>query len=336
MPAQATVFIPNFNGGRYIKRALESLAAQTYSDFAVLVIDDGSTDNSLEIAETFTDILPNLRILRFENSGIAAAWNRAFDLVETPYLTLLHCDDEYHPDYIAKMSSLMDAHPQAAIGHCAALAMDQQSKVLDSPMEVFKFNSFFKNAPAVREPIEDYKLLLKGCFINCPSVIYRTESAKQVGLFNPHYKTTLDWEYWFRVLFLGFSIASTPEQLFFYRRHGENESQKTSENLSRFHEEHDVIQWAHGQGQQLGWLPEDVQPDYGLLNQTMTFAIANDLLRNSRKAAGEKHQLLRMLNPRVRHRPLNIGLYVFRAMGPLGGWLLNRAILTAVRLAKYW
>jgi glycosyltransferase involved in cell wall biosynthesis len=247
MKSRVTVIIPNYNGFRFLESLFNSLLAQTYSNFQTIFIDDGSSDDSVAIAKTYIGKLPSFEIREYENEGIAANWNRAFDLVETEYFTLLHCDDAYEPDYLTAMIELMDKYPTAAIGHCAAAIINDTDEVIYSVVDAYKESRFFPTEIVSRSRRAEFNKLLQGDYVNCPSVIFRTAAVTKVGMFNPELRQTLDWEYWFRILNQGFDIVGVKRKLFRYRRHTENASVINSLSLKRYQEELQTFTWASQQ-----------------------------------------------------------------------------------------
>jgi glycosyltransferase involved in cell wall biosynthesis len=248
MKSRVTVIIPNYNGSRFLESLFNSLMAQTYSNFQTIFIDDGSSDDSVAIAKTYIGKLPSFEIREYENEGIAANWNRAFDLVETEYFTLLHCDDAYEPDYLTAMIELMDKYPTAAIGHCCVSIISEFDEVKFSVIDSYKEVNFFPTEVLARSIVDEFNTLLRGSYINCPSVIYRSSLAKKVGKFSSELHQTLDWDYWFRVLIGGYHIVGLRQRLFRYRRHSSNASVINSKNLKRYSEELGTFTWAADQG----------------------------------------------------------------------------------------
>jgi glycosyltransferase involved in cell wall biosynthesis len=104
-----SVVVPLHNKAGYVRVALESVLAQTLGDFEVVVVDDGSTDNGARIVRQFAD--PRVRLVHQENAGVSAARNRAIALCRGEWVTFLDADDWYHPDYLATLRQLQQAHP---------------------------------------------------------------------------------------------------------------------------------------------------------------------------------------------------------------------------------
>lgn len=106
MIPRISVIVPLYNKARYVRRALDSILGQTFTDFEVVVMDDGSTDNGPRIVESYAD--PRIRFLRQANSGPGAARNRAVREARGELLAFLDSDDAWDPVYLAESVRLMD------------------------------------------------------------------------------------------------------------------------------------------------------------------------------------------------------------------------------------
>jgi hypothetical protein len=107
---QVSVIIPLYNKRLYIQRALDSVLRQTYRDFEVVVVDDGSTDAGPELVQVHRD--PRLRMVRQANAGPGAARNRGLAESAGPYVAFLDADDEWMPTYLERMVGVLAAYPQ--------------------------------------------------------------------------------------------------------------------------------------------------------------------------------------------------------------------------------
>ncbi len=108
-----SVIIPLYNKAPYIAKAIESVLGQTYCDFEVIVIDDGSTDQSLEVAKTFEN--KSITIISQPNSGVSTARNNGVKLAKYPYICFLDADDWWHPTFLEEMKRLITDFPDAGI-----------------------------------------------------------------------------------------------------------------------------------------------------------------------------------------------------------------------------
>ena len=109
MPS-VSVITPLYNKGQYVARAVDSVLAQTYPDFELIVVDDGSTDHGPERVRTYTD--PRLRLIRQANGGPGSARNRGLAESSSPYVAFLDADDEWMPTYLERTVAVLEEHPQ--------------------------------------------------------------------------------------------------------------------------------------------------------------------------------------------------------------------------------
>ncbi|MEJ2647390.1 MAG: glycosyltransferase family A protein [Sedimentisphaerales bacterium] len=107
--SQISVIIPLYNKEKYIKRALDSVFAQTYQDFEVIVIDDGSTDEGAQIVRSYND--KRLRLIEQANAGPGAARNRGINESRAEYIAFLDADDEWLPDFLVTYQKALVNHP---------------------------------------------------------------------------------------------------------------------------------------------------------------------------------------------------------------------------------
>ena len=104
-----SVVIPLYNKGREIARTLGGVAAQTYTPLEVIVVDDGSTDDSARVVEGLD--LPGVRLIRQPNGGVSAARNRGIAEAKGDYIALLDADDYWKPEYLERVAALIGRYP---------------------------------------------------------------------------------------------------------------------------------------------------------------------------------------------------------------------------------
>jgi glycosyltransferase involved in cell wall biosynthesis len=117
-PPTVTVIIPNFNNAAVIRRAIDSVLVQTFTNFELLVADDASTDDSVEVIRAYDD--PRLRLLVNEdNVGLAGVWNRAVRAAQGEWVALLDSDDSWETDKLARQMAYLAMHPTLSGCTCA-------------------------------------------------------------------------------------------------------------------------------------------------------------------------------------------------------------------------
>lgn len=118
--SRVTVFMPVYNAEKYLHQAIESILQQTYEDFELLIIDDGSTDKSISVIETYSDSRIRL-VVNNHNTGLSAVRNKALEIIDSEFLALLDADDIAMPDRLKKEIEYLDKNSDiAAVGSYAA------------------------------------------------------------------------------------------------------------------------------------------------------------------------------------------------------------------------
>jgi glycosyltransferase involved in cell wall biosynthesis len=122
-PPRVSVIVPFLNTERFIEESIQSVLAQTYNDWDLLLIDDGSTDRSAAIARSYAETHPGrIRVLTHpggENRGISASRNLGVAHASGTYVSFLDADDVYHPEKLGRQTAVMDAHPEVGLSYAA-------------------------------------------------------------------------------------------------------------------------------------------------------------------------------------------------------------------------
>ena len=123
-----SVIIPAYNAAKTIERTLQSALAQSYPNFELLVIDDGSEDATLEVVSRFHD--PRLQVFACEHQGLAASRNRGLARASGDYCALLDADDLWTVDKLASQLKALQQHPEAALAYSWTNYIDAQDQVI--------------------------------------------------------------------------------------------------------------------------------------------------------------------------------------------------------------
>ncbi|MGD1151745.1 MAG: glycosyltransferase [Syntrophales bacterium] len=200
-----TVLLPVYNGERFLADAIKSVLLQTFSDFELLVVDDGSTDGSAGILESFAD--PRIRIIKNEKrQKLAGALNRGMDNARGTYIARMDADDVCVPERLGTQVKFMESHPEIGMCGCWIRAIGDHP----SSGTIFKF-------PQAPEEIKA-SLLFDNPFAH-PSVILRKSFLDKHDLhFDGSYYPAEDYELWTRALEC-FPSANIGQVLLWYRLH---------------------------------------------------------------------------------------------------------------------
>lgn len=198
-----SVLLPVFNGSEYVGEAIESILSQTFGDFELIVIDDGSTDGTPSVLERYRN--PRIRFYRQENRGLATTLNRAIALAKGQYLARQDQDDVSLPMRLAMQVRYMEKNPECAlVGTWATICRENES-----------------TGRQHRHPVENadlkYELLLNNPFVHS-STLLRKAALAEVGGYSedPERQPPEDYELWSR-LARRYKVANIPEVLHVYR-----------------------------------------------------------------------------------------------------------------------
>jgi len=215
-PAKVSVCIPVYNGSEYIAESIDSVLAQTYEDFHLIVCDNCSTDNTEEIVRSFQD--PRLKYVRnAENLGLVGNSNRCLELAKGEYVCIWHHDDVMLPDNLERKVHLLDEHPDVGFVHSNLILIDEKGEIVAPQIW---------NEDSRRDYIEDGLTVIKkhlsylpaGAIIFIGAVLARRKCYEKVGGFNPELPHCNDSEMWLRIM-LFYNIACIATPLVKYRVH---------------------------------------------------------------------------------------------------------------------
>ena len=178
-----SVIIPTFNRGWIIKEAIESVLAQDFTDFELIVVDDGSSDDTAEILDAFGG---DIKIIRQSNRGVSAARNRGIEASAGRWIAFLDSDDLWLPQKLSRQVSFFDAHPDAMISQTEEQWVRNGVRV-NPRLRHRKFSGMI------------FERSLALCLVSPSAVMIRKRLFSDVGLFDESLPACEDYDLWLRV-----------------------------------------------------------------------------------------------------------------------------------------
>ncbi len=202
---RVSVVIPVFNQERYLGMAIESVLAQTFRDFELIIVDDGSTDGTPNVIGRYGE---QVRPFHKPNGGGASALNLGIREARGEWIAWLSSDDVWEPTKLARQMAAVQANP-------AAEFVFTDDLVIDSDGNVLQRRHFSVASSRNRRLLQ----LARGCFINGSSTLIRRDVFHRVGYFDERDRLTYDYDLWFRIV-QQCELLNLPEPLIRYRVHG--------------------------------------------------------------------------------------------------------------------
>ena len=211
-----SVIIPCYNQGRFVDEAVDSVLAQTFQDFEILIVDDGSTDPDT-VRKLGQYDKPKTRVIRTENQGLSAARNNGVREARGDLILPLDADDRIAPTYLQEAAAILDGEPDVGIVYCQA--------------EFFGGCTGLWDLPAYSLP----RMLLDN-LIFCAAA-FRRSDWERVGGYVAGFRTGWeDYDFWLSLIESGRQVVRIPEVLFFYRRaRGSMDDRLTPEDRAKLH-----------------------------------------------------------------------------------------------------
>ncbi|MDP2923088.1 MAG: glycosyltransferase [Candidatus Omnitrophota bacterium] len=181
------VVIPIFNGEKYIAEAIDSVLSQTYQDFQIVVVDDGSNDNTEKIVLSYIDKYPSkIKYIRQNNGGAASARNRGIKSVSSEYVAFVDHDDVWLPEKLKYNMEVLENKKHLAFVCSEAYRINEHGEIID------KLQRLSKDA-------EDFESLFNRNFVLTLTVTARRSSIENVGFFDEKISYSEDYDLWLRL-----------------------------------------------------------------------------------------------------------------------------------------
>ncbi|MFR9636421.1 MAG: glycosyltransferase family A protein [Rikenellaceae bacterium] len=207
-----SIIIPLYNKAPYVEKAVRSVLSQRYSDYELIIVNDGSTDGSLLVVQQLVEEVQrdNIRVIDQANSGVAMARNNGVVAAKGDYISFLDADDWWSADYLDQMVEVIKNYPEAGIYGCGYyIVKNGRERVaqigVESGFESGLINYCKVYATTLYMPLTSITVIIKKKVFN------------EFGGFKPHLKLGEDFDLWIRVA-LKYPVALLNRQLAYYNQ----------------------------------------------------------------------------------------------------------------------
>lgn len=226
---QVSVIIPIYNGERYLAQALDSVITQTWTDWEMIIVDDGSKDGSRALAERYAQQNERIHVFHQGNAGPAGVRNRGFKEAssDSEYILFFDQDDVLEPDALETLVALLKAQPDAVGAQGMILTIDSDGQPYMSVQD--ERNLRRRMGIADRRSLEwlpsmptTFAVLARANAITTPGqVLIRRSAQEAAGPWDANFGSAADWDMWLRLSLIG-DFAFTDRVVLRYRRHETN------------------------------------------------------------------------------------------------------------------
>jgi len=214
-PNLVSIVIPCYNQAKYLEKTVESALASDYPTIEVLIVNDGSKDNSLSLAEKLSAENEFTQVIDQQNSGVAEARNNGISASKGEFILPLDGDDLISENYIAEAVRVLQTNPEVKVVYCKAVKFDETGR------KPWKLKPFSRHQLAKDNMI----------FV---AALFRKKDWKEVGGFSQDMKMGReDWEFWIKMLKNGGKVVQLPFVGFYYRLTPGSKRKKTGTNQKK-------------------------------------------------------------------------------------------------------
>ena len=204
-----SVVMPAYNTGKYIGEALDSILNQTFQDFEVIVIDDGSSDHTVDVVKSYMEKDDRIRLIENEHGGVSRARNTGLEAAKYEWVAFLDSDDISLPERLKKQVAAMQSDPEVIVWDTAMRVMGENGEIQDE----IKIR-----APLTKAEFHKMRKLGETIYVCTNAAIFRRDIALEVGAFDVRFSNSGDTEFFNRMANRG-PIICVPEPLTLYRLH---------------------------------------------------------------------------------------------------------------------
>ena len=207
---KVSVIIPTYNRSHYVGEAIDSVLGQTFKDLEIIIVDDGSTDNTKQVLKNYAS---SIHYIFQEKKGRAEARNKGLKAAKGGYIAFLDDDDIWLPNKLEKQIIFLDAYPNIGLVHTFTEVIDEGGRLLGK--ETGSRLKLYKKAMRIGYTYEGMSQL---CVMFMSTVMVRKECLNKIGLFDSRTESFEDWDFYLRFA-LKYRIDTIPEPLVKSRIH---------------------------------------------------------------------------------------------------------------------
>ncbi|SFN30255.1 Glycosyl transferase family 2 [Formivibrio citricus] len=219
----ASIVVTSYNHAEYLAQRMDSILAQTYENMEIVVVDDCSTDNSLEILNKYASH-PKVKIFPLQkNGGYANACNFGVSQCRGEFVMFAECDDFNSPEHVAALMQALNSHPSAVAAYCRSHIVDSCGNTLrdDYQCREPSFRNICANSALIPAKIMQ-RFLLRSCVIpNMSAAMFRRTEFLKIGGLSTKFTACADWDFWCRLAERG-DVYYVATPLNFFRTHPES------------------------------------------------------------------------------------------------------------------
>ncbi|MFB2881775.1 glycosyltransferase family 2 protein [Floridanema aerugineum] len=263
---RVSIILLNYNYAKYLDERIQSLLNQTYKDFELIILDNGSTDNSVEIISKYTaDSRIKTHFYSQNNPLFYTVFNDGIKLAQGEYVNIVCSDDSCHPTLLEKLVKILDEHPSVGLAYAQSWEVDEQGNRLRSLEE---WTSYLNKTRWAQDFIDSGKNECQYLFYTCTitnigAALIRRKVVIDAGMFDEQMPFSADWLFYAKILMIS-DIAYLAEHLNYHRTHPQT-MRKNNKNDAFLEEKM----------QTLSYLAKNVEPPENFLKEVYIPAVGS-------------------------------------------------------------
>lgn len=246
---KVSVILPNYNHGKYLDQRVESILGQHYDDLELIVLDDASTDNSLEVLEKYKS-RPGFRTIvkNTSNSGSPFfQWKKGIEMAEGDYIWIAESDDFSDLNFLNNLVAALDKDQNLGVVFSSSSWVDKDGTIIHKPDHEKNKDSWAGNSLIINE------LLIGNLIYNVSSSVFRKDLISKIDFDKiATFKYAGDWFFWVQIM-SNTKVARISKRLNFFRRHAENVSFRAEREGLQFEEGLKVVSYIFKSGKVSFW-----------------------------------------------------------------------------------